>query len=305
MSTKQTDTDTAVVVANAAVGGETAQQSLTKCKEDLWENLKALWLIWVPSQVCALGCVLSVEWSLGMSSNGFLFTGQGESLCISFLSLLLLIPNNFFFYSPTPAKQLCSHSFHTQYVNFKYMPPHLRVPFVAGVSALWCVIMSVFRGDTQPLAQTAQATEGVEHMDLQTLVAGGSILSLSLSLSCGAVRKCRVLCLPPLSCVLAMAVLCQLSCNYKLFTHTAPASHPAHHTRTHIHTHTQALHWQLLLSQRLKQGTGSRRHQHTHPLPQVITCVCVCVDLSHGYEQSQFSLHDTPTSQHTHTHTLR
>jgi hypothetical protein len=40
-----------------------------------------------------------------------------------------------------------------QYINFKYVPPHLRVPFVAGVSALWCVIMSVFRGESQSVAQ--------------------------------------------------------------------------------------------------------------------------------------------------------
>jgi len=87
------------------VGGETAELSMQKCQEDFWTNLKALWVVWVPSQ----------------------------------------------------------------YINFKYMPTHLRVPFVAAVSAVWCVIMSVFRGESATVAQK----EEIQRM--QELVAAHAV----------------------------------------------------------------------------------------------------------------------------------
>ncbi|KAF5841135.1 hypothetical protein DUNSADRAFT_14310 [Dunaliella salina] len=87
------------------VGGESAELSMQKCQEDFWTNLKALWVVWVPSQ----------------------------------------------------------------YVNFKYMPTHMRVPFVAAVSAVWCVIMSVFRGESATVAQK----EEIQRM--QELVAASAV----------------------------------------------------------------------------------------------------------------------------------
>ncbi|MEW5308842.1 MAG: hypothetical protein WDW38_000772 [Sanguina aurantia] len=64
------------------VEGRTLDSSLTKYKADLWENCKALWLIWVPAQL----------------------------------------------------------------VNFSFVPRHLRIPFVAGVSFAWTVVISCMRG---------------------------------------------------------------------------------------------------------------------------------------------------------------
>jgi len=60
--------------------------SYVKYKEDLWENCKALWALWVPAQL----------------------------------------------------------------VNFALVPRHLRIPFVAGVSFFWTVILSSLRGKLDP-----------------------------------------------------------------------------------------------------------------------------------------------------------
>mmetsp|Transcript_7269 Transcript_7269/g.15867 ORF Transcript_7269/g.15867 Transcript_7269/m.15867 type:complete len:238 (+) Transcript_7269:230-943(+) len=72
----------AFYLLRGAMEGRDPRYSLEKCKNEMWENLKALWAVWVPAQL----------------------------------------------------------------VNFSVVPLHLRVPFVAGISFLWCVILSVLRG---------------------------------------------------------------------------------------------------------------------------------------------------------------
>ncbi|KAG2489732.1 hypothetical protein HYH03_011839 [Edaphochlamys debaryana] len=87
------------------VEGRPLAESMADYKEHMWENLKALWMIWVPAQM----------------------------------------------------------------VNFTVVPLHLRIPFVAGVSFAWTVVISVMRGamDKTPpkpeevVAQAAQAAQSV------------------------------------------------------------------------------------------------------------------------------------------------
>ncbi|PNW87251.1 hypothetical protein CHLRE_02g115150v5 [Chlamydomonas reinhardtii] len=64
------------------VEGKPLEESFADYKEHLWDNCKALWMIWVPAQM----------------------------------------------------------------VNFTVVPLHLRIPFVAGVSFAWTVVISVMRG---------------------------------------------------------------------------------------------------------------------------------------------------------------
>ncbi|KAG2452896.1 hypothetical protein HYH02_002240 [Chlamydomonas schloesseri] len=64
------------------VEGRPLEESFADYKEHLWDNCKALWMIWVPAQM----------------------------------------------------------------VNFTVVPLHLRIPFVAGVSFAWTVVISVMRG---------------------------------------------------------------------------------------------------------------------------------------------------------------
>lgn len=71
--------------------GEAPATSLSKYQADAWENLKALWMLWVPAQL----------------------------------------------------------------VNFSIVPVHLRIPFVAGVSFAWTVILSVLRGALEETAVAA------------------------------------------------------------------------------------------------------------------------------------------------------
>ncbi|KAJ9524495.1 hypothetical protein QJQ45_019552 [Haematococcus lacustris] len=72
----------AFYVLKGSVEGRSLNSSLEKYQVDMWENCKALWMVWVPAQL----------------------------------------------------------------VNFAYVPQHLRIPFVAGVSFAWTVIISVMRG---------------------------------------------------------------------------------------------------------------------------------------------------------------
>lgn len=55
-----------------------------------------------------------------------------------------------------------------QLVNFSVVPRHLRIPFVAGVSFAWTVIISVMRGalddSTATAPTTAQIEEAVSHV---------------------------------------------------------------------------------------------------------------------------------------------
>lgn len=77
------------------VEGRTASGSMALCREELWDNCKALWAIWVPAQL----------------------------------------------------------------VNFALVPQHLRIPYVAGVSFGWTVVLSAMRGALQGAAEhTAAAT---------------------------------------------------------------------------------------------------------------------------------------------------
>lgn len=72
----------AFYLLRGAMEGRTASSSLSKCRKDMWDNVKHLWTIWVPAQL----------------------------------------------------------------INFSLVPIHLRVPFVAAVSFLWCVVLSALRG---------------------------------------------------------------------------------------------------------------------------------------------------------------
>lgn len=44
--------------------------SMAKCREDMWTNLKALWVIWVPTQVCTVGRRASSEVHMKSSKHG-------------------------------------------------------------------------------------------------------------------------------------------------------------------------------------------------------------------------------------------
>lgn len=74
------------------VEGRPMTESINDYREHLWENCKALWMIWVPAQM----------------------------------------------------------------VNFTVVPLHLRIPFVAGVSFAWTVVISVMRGALDKRAQGSE-----------------------------------------------------------------------------------------------------------------------------------------------------
>ncbi len=57
-----------------------------------------------------------------------------------------------------------------QLVNFSVVPLHLRIPFVAGVSFAWTVILSVLRGALAPAQELVAATE-MAIMDSVTITA--------------------------------------------------------------------------------------------------------------------------------------
>jgi len=90
-----------------AIQGEDLSYSMHKCQDELWENCKSLWSIWIPAQI----------------------------------------------------------------FNFAYVPRHLRIPFVAGTSMLWTVVLSVKRGaldkedeenaDIRPAIGTIEAIDEV------------------------------------------------------------------------------------------------------------------------------------------------
>mmetsp|Transcript_8372 Transcript_8372/g.20845 ORF Transcript_8372/g.20845 Transcript_8372/m.20845 type:complete len:245 (-) Transcript_8372:771-1505(-) len=82
------------------MAGEAPAESLGKYKVDAWENMKALWAVWVPAQL----------------------------------------------------------------VNFSVVPMHLRIPFVAGVSFMWTVILSCLRGALEP-AQARMAESVTVYAD--------------------------------------------------------------------------------------------------------------------------------------------
>lgn len=79
-------------------------ESLKLCYEDMWENLKALWAVWVPAQL----------------------------------------------------------------INFSIVPMHLRIPFVAGVSFLWTVIISNLRGQMdEPPSQPVPLSDSSDNQSMQ------------------------------------------------------------------------------------------------------------------------------------------
>lgn len=47
-----------------------------------------------------------------------------------------------------------------QLLNFSVVPLHLQVPFAAGISAIWTVILSMMRGSCEDDAETAVNAEG-------------------------------------------------------------------------------------------------------------------------------------------------
>lgn len=87
----------AFYLLRGAMAGEAPTESLGKYKSDVWVNLKALWMVWVPAQL----------------------------------------------------------------VNFSMVPMHLRIPFVAGVSFAWTVILSVLRGDLGAKIHVPHAMDAV------------------------------------------------------------------------------------------------------------------------------------------------
>jgi hypothetical protein len=102
-----------------AIEGSTVSSSLSKCSNDMFENLKALWMIWVPAQL----------------------------------------------------------------FNFSFVPVHLRVPFVAGVSFVWCVVLSGLRGTMDApvtitadihLPKAAEPARARTHLDVSTLAGGAA-----------------------------------------------------------------------------------------------------------------------------------
>jgi len=48
-----------------------------------------------------------------------------------------------------------------QLVNFAFVPKHMRIPFVAGISFAWTIIMSAMRGAFDPSAAAATTTAAV------------------------------------------------------------------------------------------------------------------------------------------------
>ena len=83
----------AFYLLKGAAEGRPAGASLAACRAELWDNCKALWMIWVPAQT----------------------------------------------------------------VNFTVVPRHLRIPYVAGVSFVWTVVLSVSRGALQSAAAPTTA----------------------------------------------------------------------------------------------------------------------------------------------------
>lgn len=114
-----------------AMEGQTASASLKSCSEDMPENLKSLWALWVPAQL----------------------------------------------------------------INFTFVPVHLRIPFVAGVSFLWCIILSAMRGELNDTEnQLGEAfhhhmPSGAEaaHMAKTLAVAGGVAVAATATATATAV----------------------------------------------------------------------------------------------------------------------
>ncbi|GLC55817.1 hypothetical protein PLESTB_001032000 [Pleodorina starrii] len=79
------------------VEGRPISDSMADYREHLWDNCKALWMIWVPAQM----------------------------------------------------------------VNFTVVPLHLRIPFVAGVSFAWTVVISCMRGALDTKRPAAEEDEGI------------------------------------------------------------------------------------------------------------------------------------------------
>lgn len=88
----------AFYMLKGAVEGRALEDTVAKYRTELWDNLKACWMIWVPAQ----------------------------------------------------------------FVNFTLVPLHLRIPFVAGVSFAWTVVISVMRGTLDKSLAAAHPVEAAE-----------------------------------------------------------------------------------------------------------------------------------------------
>jgi hypothetical protein len=53
----------AFYILKGSMSGESPKQSLDKYQHDAWDNLKALWMVWVPSQV-GLFVIYNAYWHL-------------------------------------------------------------------------------------------------------------------------------------------------------------------------------------------------------------------------------------------------
>lgn len=61
-----------------------------------------------------------------------------------------------------------------QLVNFSVVPRHLRIPFVAGVSFAWTVVISVMRGALEGMQQSAPTTAQLEDAVAQVAAAAAA-----------------------------------------------------------------------------------------------------------------------------------
>jgi hypothetical protein len=151
----------------AAVSGQPLSAAAEKYRAEIWDSVKALWMVWVPAQVRG--------WRPGAGGPAGARPADAECVhlpppcwCCASVPRLVLAPGpachalHAGSVSPVSgATQPCqrrrrpmaclsesapSAPSPLQFVNFAFVPKHLRIPYVAAVSFGWTVILSVMQG---------------------------------------------------------------------------------------------------------------------------------------------------------------
>lgn len=107
----------------------------TKYKNEIWDSVRALWCVWVPAQV---------------SSRVLLSTPCSAVRQCRLLRVSAAMPMPMVCCCRS-CDVACAEGTAvvaiTQLINFGVVPMHFRIPYVAGVSFLWTVILSVMQGN--------------------------------------------------------------------------------------------------------------------------------------------------------------
>lgn len=127
----------------AAVSGQPLSAAVDKYRSEIWDSLKALWMVWVPAQVGG-GRLRGGQRGLRLRRGSCRLAGGGalsppvqHSCTVTGASRCWLTPP-------------------LQFVNFAFVPRHLRIPYVAAVSFGWTVILSVMQGKFDAAIQQRQ-----------------------------------------------------------------------------------------------------------------------------------------------------